>query len=227
MPEGEMAIRAGRGSKYEKHIYYRRPQKGEEAGWIIVAASVGGSVLTDLSKRGFEPLWKYGQLKDGETNKWKQILSHPDGPAEFPADQVMTFRWYKPEDCPIPGVNFPQLQGHKIIEYQCPECSRPAFVAMDGVGGIEHLARHLRLIHSWDRPSLVKYGEEAGVNFDAIYSHVQRVHEFGEEPTTTPEEANAVLGAFDCGCGWKPKPRAKRPEAALRMHKQHCQLVTV
>ncbi len=221
MAETEYTSSLGRGGKFKRHIYYRRPDEGEQRRWIVVA---GRQDMEDMSLRGFEPLWKYGLLPEGEPNIWKHILTQPGGPEEFPAEQVMISRWYKDEDCPVPGTVFPQLQGHKVKEYQCPECSRVPFAALDGLGGIEPLGRHMRLIHTWDRASLVKYGEKVGIDFDAIYSHIEKTFEFsGDTQTEKPEEKpveknDVVVGEFECSCGWKPKRNAKRPAAALSMH---------
>ena len=217
----------GRGGKYKRHQYYRRPDEGEERRWIVVA---GRQDLEDMLILGFEPLMKYGLLPvnipgtdEPESNIWRHILSHPDGPGEFTAEQVMVSRWYREEDCPVPGTVFPQLQGHKVKEYQCPECRRLPFAAIDGFGGVEPLGRHLRLIHSWDRVSLVKYGEKVGIDFDAIYSSVETEVVFSgevpkEEAKEETKEDTLVVGEFECSCGWKPKGNAKRPATALKMH---------
>lgn len=170
-------------------IYYRRPRKGENAGWITYGDSLSGSKYRDFVRRGFEPLEKYGYINtyardraafgDGKTAPaeagwtteryiWEQILSHPDGPAEFPVEQLLTFRWYRPENVPVPGVSFPQLKGVKVKEFRCPErCGRAPFVDVDGAGGARALANHLRITHGWDIPSLMAYGERIGVDFTA------------------------------------------------------------
>jgi hypothetical protein len=215
MADVEPQVIRTRNPKYEKAMYFRRPRDWENhPGWIVTAGTNAGRVESYMW-RGFEPLHKYGHIEGSEAggNPWQQILEHPDGPAEFPAEQVMVLRWYKEKDCPVPGVKFPQLQGHKIVEYKCPECKREPFAAIDGEGGVEPLAFHLRVRHAWDRASLVRYGEKVGIDFDAIYSHVQETIEFelGEKET----------GEHDCPeCDWKPKDSAKRPDVALRFHQK-------
>ena len=104
-------------------------------------------------------------------------MEHSDGPAEFPLEQIMALRWWRPQDVPLPGVRFPQLTGHKVKEIPCPDCKRP-FFAMDGEGGVAELARHLRIMHNWDTKQLDTYGERVGINFDAIYKMLE--HEFKE-----------------------------------------------
>ncbi len=219
--EMQSAIRGG--GKFDRSMYARRPKDGLNPGWITVISRTN---VTDYLSRGFEALWKYGFIKPDQANRWVQILQHPDGPAEFPAEQVMIARWYRPEDNPLPGTKFPQLTGHKVKEYKCPECKR-TFPAFDGLGGIEDLGRHLRLIHSWDRASLVKYGETVGIDFDAIYSNIETEYEFdgsavGEAPEEPPPAAGGMetVGEFDCECGWTPRPNAKKPGFALMMHKR-------
>ena len=160
-------------------IYYRRP-KGpdkEDSGWIVTADSISGTKLRDYAIRGFEPLMKYGhinrsdnvtqgRLASNPNEKWRQILEHPDGPSEFPLEQVLTFRWYRPDQCPVPETVFPQLEGIKVREYRCPECRRAPFVDIDGVGGVTSLANHLRIMHEWDRASLMAYGDRVGIDFN-------------------------------------------------------------
>ena len=101
---------------------------------------------------------------------WRRILEHPEGPSEFPVEQIVTFRWYRPELCPVEGVYFPQLQGKKVREYRCPDCKRPAFIDVEGevAGGVTSLAQHLRIMHGWDRPSIMIYGEHVGIDFQKI-----------------------------------------------------------
>lgn len=232
-PQAMSALR--KQGKYAKHMYARRPTEGNDPGWIVV---VTRSNLEDYMIRGFIPLWQYGYMEDyfkahplppersvPPEGKWWQILTQPGGPEEFPVDQVLTLRWYRSEDCPLPGVRFPQLAGHKVKEFKCPECRR-AFYAQDGTGGIADLGIHLKYIHSWDRPSLVNYGETVGIDFNAIYSKIEKTYEF--EPESEPEPEAPVsesgletVGKFDCDqCDWKPKQKAKRPGRALMMHKQ-------
>ena len=176
-------------------IYYRKPNKGLEPGWITPGDSLSGTKYRDYAKRGFQALEKYGtintvqrdlraygsksspvalEFQDSnplrrELYRWEQILTHPDGPAEFPVEQIIAYRWYRPENCPVPDVRFPQLQGLKIKEYRCPErCGRPPFVDIDGIGGVTTLANHLRITHEWDRISIMGYGERVGIDFNKL-----------------------------------------------------------
>lgn len=167
-------------------IYYRKPDKGLEANWITYGDSASGTKLRDKERLGFQPLWKYGLINsqqndlrafgdkshsaesEYDTNQyiWGNILSHPEGPAEFPVDQLIAFRWHIPQNCPVPEAYFPQLVGKKITQYTCPErCGRPPFVAVDGFGGISTLRSHLRVMHDWSQVELQAYGERVGIDF--------------------------------------------------------------
>ena len=209
MSDPQSVIPQVRGStKYERHMYYRRPRTGQQVGWIVTGGSNAGRVQ-NMQLRGFEPLYKYGFIPVGEENKWATILNHPDGPLEFPADQVLTLRWYR--EPPVLGVTFPQIGGQRVVEYRCPECDHLPFVSINGSGGILPLGNHLRITHSWDRASLMKFGEKKGIDFDAIYSGegaVAQVVEFGDGDT----EAQCP------DCDWTPT-EGKDPVKARRMHK--------
>lgn len=220
----ETGIRGGGKGKFDRAMFAKRPMTGEDPGWIVV---ISRSNLDDYLMRGFEALWQYGFIKEGE-GLWERILKHPDGPAEFPVEQILQLRWWLPEDCPVKGIKFPQLEGHRAKGLKCPECKR-SFYTYDGLGGIEDLGRHLRITHSWPWPSLVKYGEKAGIDFEAIYSNIEKTYEFdggaiGEAPEEAPPDESGLVkvGEFDCDeCDWKPKLQAKQPGVALFQHKRH------
>lgn len=171
-------------------IYYRRPLKARNgmplvhAGWITWGDSLSGTKHRDMTVRGFEPLHQYTRINTQSRDKrmyepgdeaaisrsryiWESILSHPDGPAEFPVEQIVTYRWYRPEECPVEGVTFPQLVGMKLRELTCPErCGRLPFVELEGTGGVTALRKHLRIMHGWDQANLMAYGERVGIDFN-------------------------------------------------------------
>lgn len=214
-----------RGGKYDRAMYYRRPRSGEHAGWIVIDSR---TMLESFQMRGFEPLFKYGyipyadpDLVDDKGNNtlplqsvWKPILAHPDGPSEFPLEQVVSEKWYIPDNCPVKGAKFPQLQGHKITHYPCPECER-YFQAVDGIGGVFGLSQHLRLGHDWDRMTIIKYGEKVGIDFDAVYGDLKESFDF----TNEAEPAPVAEGCDECD--FAPPADSKNPAAAVRMHKMH------
>lgn len=207
--------------KYEQDIYYRKPD-----GWIVVGPSRNGTCVTDFIRRGFEPLYQYGGIPNDpvhwEDSHWTTILQHPAGPAEFPVDQVLTLRWYTEEDCPIPGVVFPQLKGHKVKEWPCVEhdCVRKFYGFDDDGKGPPALANHLRIIHRWGVQDIIALGSRLGIDFNELYRGMG-------EPTDIDLEAAPEV-SFDCpDCDWTPKTDAKRPDTALLAHKRaaHPELV--
>ena len=196
-----------KGGKFDRAMYFRRPDKPYHRRWITWGSRTH---MEGFLIRGFEPLWKYGYVASDDPNPpWGTILNHPEGPLEFPAEQVISHRWYIPEQCPVPSVRFPQLQGNKVTHYPCPECERAPFIAVNGLGGIEDLARHLRLMHAWDRPSLMKYGEKVGLDFDVVYGDLKESFDFNAEPATVKCDE----------CDFTVSPDSKAPAASLRMHK--------
>ena len=207
-------------------IYYRRPKKGENAGWIIWGDSISGSKFRDYARRGFQALLQYGTINTVERDNrafgtkisppapefrdltmnmfharylWEAILTHPDGPAEFPVEQIVTARWYRPENVPVADVIFPQLKGLKIKEYNCPErCGRPAFVDIDGVGGVTSLANHLKISHEWDRVNISAYGDRVGIDFnklDVVLAPVTEYEVSAEVPSYVCKECDKSFKA--------------------------------
>lgn len=219
----------GRGGKYDRAMYYRRPatmRNGtplEQAGWIVMGSRTN---MEQMMLRGFQPLMDYGyipsadpELRDDDgtpaplRSPWYPILAHPKGPSEFPADQVLIFRWYKPEECPNPKAKFPQLSGHKVTEFPCPECSRTLYGIDDMGHGIRGLARHLRNAHEWDRPSTLAYGQQVGIDFNVVYGDLRKTIEFNADETGSDE----VLSCDECE--YVAPTDAKYPLKSLRMHK--------
>lgn len=223
-------------------IYYRKPNKGGQPRWITHNDSASGTKLRDFIHRGFEPLMKYGVINSAhreirafgakgspadptmtkERYVWEGILSHPDGPAEFPLSQVIAFRWYRPENCPVPEAYFPQLEGKKVKEYTCPErCGRPPFVSVDGAGGVTPMRKHLRIMHDWTQVELEAYGKRVGIDWDKadIEDLAIREIEFGSP-------SQAVLTCERCGEEFKGGMAAAR----LQKHKNNhpvAEIVTV
>jgi hypothetical protein len=212
--------------KFDRAVYYRRPKvdRGgdpmQHPGWITFGSR---TQMEHFIGRGFEPLLEYGVIpandpvlrdEDGQPaplrSPWYPILAHPKGPSEFPLDQITTFRWYIPRECPNPEAKFPQLQGHKVTHYPCPECQRPPFIAVDELGGIVHLARHLRVSHDWDRISLLAYGDRVGIDFNVVYGDLKETFDF------TFGEASEIVGCDECD--YIPA-EGKSAQKALRMHK--------
>lgn len=198
--------------KYEKNLYYRHPETwstgtaqekpNARANWIIWAGN-NRDRMADMMERGFTPLRKFGiaaryaqdepqsQGTPDQYGPWGAILMHPEGPAAFPISQIMTYRWYDPRHCPVPGVVFPQLDGVEIAEYACPDCNDRVFsMAL-------HLSRHLRAQHDWSVDDVVKFGAAMGLDFSREFTKgVKNVRTYSagqdERPATRGEAPRNV-----------------------------------
>jgi hypothetical protein len=225
-------------------IYFRRPRSWPENNrWITWGDSVSGTKLRDMVSLGFQPMFEYGVINSKENKErfppngngqeiWGPILTAPDGPSEFPVDQILTLGWHRASQCPVPGVRFPQLEGKKITEYQCPQCRRKPFVDNgDGVA-VKSLADHLLIMEKWTYDALMSYGDRIGVDFRTVGATEEIVTEYtaGEEETQPTEYdvervvAEAPTG-FTCACGWVPREDSKNKRSSLETHKRlHCPL---
>lgn len=164
----------GRGRVSERCMYYRKPPRGVEAGWIIVNGT-NPERQQGLFQKGCVPLQQYGFVDpqaatvppemEGDEGRaasyrtWSRILLAPGGPEEFPVSQLIEFRWYDPSICPVPHARFPQLVGVTITRVWCEECSTVYYHKAT------HLARHLRTVHHYDRADVRAYGEQYGITF--------------------------------------------------------------
>lgn len=193
--------------KFEKAIYYRAPKtrtngkgatfKHDQADWIVVRGNNDNTMLT-MMRKGYQPLSQFGTISNGPKgapsafdlyDKWGPILTHPDGPRQFPLSQIMAFGWYRPENVPVPGVKFAALSREnlirelgepRIIEYLCPECEARRFLRAN------HLGRHLKVSHDYDRAELIALARDKNWSFskDLTGDRIERSFEFGDEPET-------------------------------------------
>ncbi len=162
-------------TKEEKVGYYRKPAEYtspqgvvlpfREPRWITTADTQPLKQIHYL-KRGWQPLPQFGWVTGSHGEQWRPILTHRDGPALFPVDQLLAYRWYDPSR--LPGslrnadIYFPQLVGVEVTEYECPECSGRSSVYLEPF----HLARHLINKHSYDRAAIIALGESLGIDFN-------------------------------------------------------------
>lgn len=206
----------------ERVMYYRSPRTKvdgspyAQAGWVGWGDTQDQVQLQKI-RRGFIPMEQYGLIEakrreddpDGPFEiygPWGQILCSPSGILEFPLDQIMAYHWYDEQrlrfslNGNIPPtlkvkngiVLWPQLQGHEIKVYACPECSNQRYIEA------AHLARHLRLWHEYDRADIISFGKEYGIDFEARMdgtTKVVREYIFDDAPL----EPLAEAGAEDIG----------------------------
>jgi hypothetical protein len=186
-----------RGRVSERCMYYKKPPGGLEGGWIVVNGT-NPERQHGLMMTGIVPLHEFGFVDpqavdhpDPSYRTWSKILLAPGGPELFPVDQLIEFRWYDPEVCPVRQARFPQLVGVKITRVWCEECSTVYYHKPT------HLARHLRAVHHYDRADVRAYGEQYGINFarelDRIARSVETVtYELPPEPEAEPVPLPAV-----------------------------------
>lgn len=165
----------GKGKVSERCMYYKKPPRGAEAGWIVINGT-NMERQQGLFQKGFVALHQFGFVdpqaitppdaemyedegKAAAYRTWAKILLAPGGPDEFPAEQLVAYRWYDQTVCPVPTARFPQLVGVKITRVWCEECTTVYYHKPT------HLARHLRTVHHYDRADVRAYGEQYGINF--------------------------------------------------------------
>ena len=189
--------------KWEKVIYYRSPEfifngePYEQANWICWGDSQNLK-LADMVRRGFQPLEQFGKIASSE-DPWRAILSHPRGPALFPLDQILAYRWYRLEalrhDWPsipagmTPGRLFPQLREAQVTEFGCPNCRNRVFLEPRG------LFQHMHVHHNYKPEDIFAWGKQMGVDFsDKLKERAVRTLTFeaGPEPEVEPEPEVAV-----------------------------------
>lgn len=180
--------------------YWRLPanhQGGQHGKWITWGDTQLG-IQAGYRNRGWHALPQYGRvtgiLPDGSQPHgavWYPILNHRHGPGEFPASQVQTYRWYRPESLPEPfrgkGIAFPQLNaelknGLEIREYSCPECHEYFYFEP------WHLATHLSNRHDYDRTEIIALGQQVGIDFTkSILNVMNAVHIIKEVAVDTED----------------------------------------
>ncbi|MGH2362439.1 MAG: hypothetical protein ACRDGM_18095 [bacterium] len=185
------------GRQSERSMYYRKPMTdvGNEPGYIVIAG-------TNMDRRygkivnGWQPLDLFGFVgvkrtpdsPDGPFDMygaWGPILCHPEGPKQFTKEQIIELRWYDQKYCPVPGVKFPQLKGEKIEVFGCSECGR------SGWHTPLHLARHLRISHSYDIHALIALGKSMGISFEKEFKTAGReTFTFEGEPDLVVDETD-------------------------------------
>ena len=170
--------------KYDTACYYRNPlgfRDGTESLWISYGSADAQFMLRRIRDMGYQALTQYGNCPGfGPPNKlghrdrigseiWTPILTHPQGPGEFPADQVKVYRWHRPNGLPgsLKGakISFPRLveavKRHEttVQEIGCPDCTRITFWEP------WMLARHLQVSHNYSPSMVFEIGDQMGVDF--------------------------------------------------------------
>jgi hypothetical protein len=201
----------GRGRVSERCMYYRKPLGGAEGGWIVVNGT-NPERQQGLFQAGIVPLHEYGFVDpqavdhpDPSYRVWSKLLLAPGGPEELPVSQLIEYRWYDPDICPVPQARFPQLVGVTITRVWCEECSTVYYHKPT------HLARHLRAIHHYDRADVRAYGEQYGIVFARDLDEARRGPEsVSYEMPPEPEEEIAPLPLVEFTDSRTPRGRGGR-----------------
>jgi hypothetical protein len=194
----------------EPVIYYRKMDKGPEQGWIVTADSQMHKQIMYL-QRGWQPLPQYGLVGRASCHwdsayRWYPILSHPEGPKEFPIEQILQFGWHRPGGLPsfpmpngepytptLEQVFFPQLADQDIDDFGCPECENRLFIKG------AYLARHLADAHKWDYNAIISLGEQIGIDFRRDFAPMMK------RSYTFPKQAQERAGGANV-----PQPRVNQ-----------------
>ena len=189
----------GNRRRSERVCYYRTPQRRPDggrhvqAGWITWGDTQDSIKLGKLS-RGYVPMERYGFIRAKATDEspdgpfelyghWGPLLAHPDGPGEFPKEQILAYHWYDadrmrtslrgqiPPSLKTRGamVLWPQLAGESLRIFACPECTD--WRSLEAV----FLARHLRIWHDYDRADIIAFGTQYGIDFATEINREGRV----------------------------------------------------
>ena len=203
----EQLFSSQRRRRAERVSYYRRPKNWRQSLWIVTDQTQPQIRFLKM-ERGFEPLPQYGFAPPGVAEAarfgctpedsrelWTPILMHPKGPAEFPADQVKYFRWYRPEGLPgvlkgRRGVRFVQLENYvhehgPLREFRCPDCNDMTFFQPS------HLARHLHNSHGYDQAAIIALGQSSGINFNEGLMSLVEAAQLWEVPESEDEDEMA------------------------------------
>jgi hypothetical protein len=115
-------------------------------GWVIVGPSMAEPLehARWINEKHMTPLPQYGTMPYGEPGaanpelRYEQILNHPDGIFEFPADQIISFGW---DMVPLVAELRPEVANHPRTECVLGGCINRRFATK---GGYE---RHIKAIH--------------------------------------------------------------------------------
>lgn len=164
---------------------------------------------------------------------WMQIFQL-HGEKEFPLSQIIAFRWHiRP---PYRGIVFPQLVGVEVTDYQCPECEKGLFSAINPREAARQLRVHLTSAineqHKYTPRDIRELGEDWGINFETrrVRGGAVRTEPVEELEATSvmvedlSEPGSIYNEAFRCEkCNaWAPLITVKQASNALRLHQRHC-----
>lgn len=104
-------------------------------------------------KKGMQPITKYGYIEpptDPEAVRSFLPMLRKGGAAEFPASQVIAFKWHI--NPPIKGLKFPQYEKVKgeVIHFECEACGHTLyFMPTERAVAGENYRAHLMVVHKY------------------------------------------------------------------------------
>ena len=221
---------ATRGS--DPWMYYaRRDTHPSQPGWIYCKPSTPND-RAKFVRVGWVPLDQYGsfiygqrgntEVKDangvmfGSSDENYRVFFQKGGAPVMPVDQVIAYGWHRQapyaNDDGTP-MDFPQLAGLDIPEYQCLECNHAPYVAT------AHLRTHLLQTHQYSRIELNSYAQDSGVTWERRPNQ----HETPSTPAAAPAPTltHVALLRLCCDeCDFQTPADSKRPSQSLRMHQR-------
>lgn len=163
--------------------YYRRPDRGLQAGWVIAAPGgatpsgkrSSGKFVRYMAK-GMKPITAYGNCqppsayRDGGQQMVPMLRA--GGAREFPAAQVLAHKWHiRP---PLPGTVFPEYEKVKdhVRHFECDDCDFDIWMLEDDKETGMACFRHLRKDsgdgrHNYGRREATAILKEFGLPFSA------------------------------------------------------------
>lgn len=163
--------------------YYRRADRGVEAGWIVAAPGgatprghrSAGAFVRYMSK-GMKPLTQYGtcQPPAAYKNGGAQLVPmlQNGGAREFPASQVLAYKWHMTP--PLEGVVFPEYEKVKdrVRHFACDDCDYETWMIDDDKDTGMVCFRHLRTNtedgrHNYSRREATAILAEAEIPFSS------------------------------------------------------------
>jgi len=144
-------------------MFWRKPQTWPDTqsrGWLSIgpggptpAGNRDTGSYNLYLRKGMTPVTKYGYINppvDPEARKIFMPLLRKGGAIEFPASQVIAFKWHI--DPPIEGLTFPQYELVKgtVINFVCEACGHTLyFMPTEKAVAGENYRAHLMVTHKY------------------------------------------------------------------------------
>ena len=181
--------------------YYKRPERGPEAGWVVTAPGgearpgrLDASARAIYMTKGFKVLTDYGVApipSDASSGRQYITMLENGGAREFPASQVLAFKWHLTP--PLPGTVFPQYEARKadVLAFVCDECDCELFFLPEDMDTPRSAFNHLRQGHQYNRQEAMLALEAQGIKNVAPYA----IKAASNTPTVAPAPATVAANS--------------------------------